>query len=690
MKRSIMVNLVFLALAACGGGGSENTPPPDGGGNPPLPAATAPAITTQPAAQSVTAPAAASFSVTASGTAPLSYQWRSSTNGTDWTAISGATDASHAIAVTDAGMNGRYYSVVVSNSAGSVTSAAAQLAVASAPSGGGTPTTGPGPLAGPADPFPYTPAPMSATPVTGSAGNRALISWDPTSAGVAAVTVNHTNGAQTQLRVPVNAFIDEVFLDLTEVIDLAPVNSAPAPFNAVLAAVRVGPGDLATERKALTVAFTLPDAVMNGVALGELVAFVADSDGGNLHLVPIAGGQINRPSIQVDHLGVFGIAVASVAQQAALEAAWPTDPGDQIVAALAPKGTAAWRASVQPAGGTANRARALGVHTAQAGDPVSPFLAPLQGFFNNAVVPAFAAAYGDPAQIPAAIQTGFQFLRNAELTGLSGQGGPLQAAADDLGARIGTLIDTYADYVASQCSSVGGPPQLQAMLGWMRTLQLLGHGAKSDEIDDVLPQCSQFRITFHHDFTEEWHTIPGQIDTDFKLHAVVDGTTTVGLNAPITSSPMRLTSLTLETISSGGTGRSTATPEADTSIWSAHGLSVPLLRTRQGTPPTSVSFTLNAYGGSIGGSNQNAWVPLQMTRTWTNSENGSTHVETDVSVHIRLEVPALPETSPFVYGPMLIPASGSATSSATVNAPAYNETSHTRTHSVTVTLSPDR
>ncbi|HEX2584871.1 MAG TPA: hypothetical protein VHL14_07055, partial [Steroidobacteraceae bacterium] len=103
----------------------------------------------QPLAQSVIAPTAAVFSVTASGTAPLSYQWRSSTNGTDWTDISGATAASYNTGATSIGMNGRYYSVVVSNSVGPIISASVQLTVSTSSSGVGTLL----PLLGVADPI---------------------------------------------------------------------------------------------------------------------------------------------------------------------------------------------------------------------------------------------------------------------------------------------------------------------------------------------------------------------------------------------------------------------------------------------------------------------------------------------------------------------------------------------------------
>jgi len=86
--------------------------------------AVSPTITTQPASQTVSAGQAASFSVTATGTAPLSYQWRK--NGT---AIGSATNASYITPATVAGDNGATFSVVVTNSAGSVTSGAALLTV---------------------------------------------------------------------------------------------------------------------------------------------------------------------------------------------------------------------------------------------------------------------------------------------------------------------------------------------------------------------------------------------------------------------------------------------------------------------------------------------------------------------------------------------------------------------------------
>ena len=93
-------------------------------------AAVAPTITTQPANQTVTAGQTATFSVTATGTAPLSYQWQK--NGAN---ITGATSAGYTTPATTAADSGSKFDVVVSNTAGSVTSNAASLTVNAATSG---------------------------------------------------------------------------------------------------------------------------------------------------------------------------------------------------------------------------------------------------------------------------------------------------------------------------------------------------------------------------------------------------------------------------------------------------------------------------------------------------------------------------------------------------------------------------
>ncbi|HYT19687.1 MAG TPA: choice-of-anchor D domain-containing protein, partial [Candidatus Polarisedimenticolia bacterium] len=91
-------------------------------------AAVAPTITTPPVNQTVTAGQTATFTVVAGGTAPLSYQWQKS--GIN---IAGATSASYTTQVTTTTDSGSTFDVVVSNTAGTVTSAAATLTVSAAP-----------------------------------------------------------------------------------------------------------------------------------------------------------------------------------------------------------------------------------------------------------------------------------------------------------------------------------------------------------------------------------------------------------------------------------------------------------------------------------------------------------------------------------------------------------------------------
>lgn len=86
-----------------------------------------PSILTQPLAQSVTAGANVSLTVTASGTSPLTYQWRK-----DGAAIAGATNSVFSVGNVQTGDAGSF-SVVVTNSVGSVNSNAAALTVTSVP-----------------------------------------------------------------------------------------------------------------------------------------------------------------------------------------------------------------------------------------------------------------------------------------------------------------------------------------------------------------------------------------------------------------------------------------------------------------------------------------------------------------------------------------------------------------------------
>ena len=118
----LVILTVFGLLAACGGGSSAPVVPP-----------ALAAITAQPAPQTITAGQNASFSVTAAGTA-LTYQWQHSMDGgSTFTDEAGATAATLTLTAVAQLHNGHFLRVVVSNSAGSVTSNAALLTVNVAP-----------------------------------------------------------------------------------------------------------------------------------------------------------------------------------------------------------------------------------------------------------------------------------------------------------------------------------------------------------------------------------------------------------------------------------------------------------------------------------------------------------------------------------------------------------------------------
>jgi hypothetical protein len=90
-------------------------------------APTAPTITAQPTNQAVTVGQTATFSVSATGSPTPTYQWqKNSTN------LAGATSASYTTPATASADSGATFRVVVSNSAGNVTSNAATLTVTAA------------------------------------------------------------------------------------------------------------------------------------------------------------------------------------------------------------------------------------------------------------------------------------------------------------------------------------------------------------------------------------------------------------------------------------------------------------------------------------------------------------------------------------------------------------------------------
>lgn len=691
--------LAMLALGACGGDSKEAAPPVDGGNNPaPPPVVSAPTITAQPVNATANEGGAVTFTVVASGEG-LSYQWHR--NGA---AIAGATTASYTTPALTAGDNQATYAVTVANAGGSVTSSQATLTVAATPPppGSGGDDDGPlQPLVGPAEPFPQVPAPMRATPtISGvSPNNQYLLGWDPASSGMYSFGFLHPNGAETRTYLPVGAFLDDIWLTTADVRDIGPAVTS------VVAALDIEPGDLITE-KTMTVNFMIPDSLMATIDPAQLIGFAADSDGSNLHLVPIVignlGASITRPSIRMDRLGIVGIAVATPEQQDALASAVPTDPADQLIALLAPGLTERWRDTVTvsaPASkGSWTRSR---VFAAVANDDSRDrAIAVLRGYYNDVVVPAFTAADGDPSLIPAAISAALSFQRMTALSGESGPDGAFHVVAQQLDARMHALMDRYADHVAAQCRSIGGPAQMQLMLGTLRQLALLGHEAKSNELSEILPQCSEFKVEFRAEYTRaaQWFQqsqlgdVVGQEEYQVDGHAVVEGTHVFGPNTTTQDGQLRLTTLdwtqTRHRVN-GDVIRSNWVSEGITTPWRIVNLSTPVVRTRGGTPPTTMTLYLSAFT-DFGVNSDLAWHPFTVTVTHRTTSANGTPVADTVSPFTRVElpmfVPALPGDGQHNYGAMLIPRSGSATSQATRTIP-YHGGSIVETETVTVTLS---
>jgi hypothetical protein len=125
----LAIAAAIIAAAGCGGGSTAASNP-----NAPSVSAIAPSITTHPASQSVTQGTPATFTVAATGTAPLQYQWRKSAAN-----IAAATSPTYTTPATTVADNGAMFDVVISNSAGSVTSSPATLTVNPSASGGTPP-----------------------------------------------------------------------------------------------------------------------------------------------------------------------------------------------------------------------------------------------------------------------------------------------------------------------------------------------------------------------------------------------------------------------------------------------------------------------------------------------------------------------------------------------------------------------
>src|SRR5262245_53840259 len=113
MKSPALALACAVMFSACGGSDDDGSST----GDSMPPAQQAPTITQQPANQAADVGATATFTVGASGTPTPTYQWQKG-----GAAISGATSESYTTPALTAADNGQTFAVVVTNSAGAITS----------------------------------------------------------------------------------------------------------------------------------------------------------------------------------------------------------------------------------------------------------------------------------------------------------------------------------------------------------------------------------------------------------------------------------------------------------------------------------------------------------------------------------------------------------------------------------------
>lgn len=379
--------------------------------------------------------------------------------------------------------------------------------------------------------FPHTAAALDATPTRAASALMGAsfgwdrpgpFSWSPTRTDDQSWGFDAASGINVGITMPWGTFIESLDFTAT-VVTLEPADvSRPLPFGTVMAAFDSAPADLGTEQP-FTLRFTLSETALAGVSAEELVVFGADSDGTNLRLLPLianAGGGFSAGTLTVAlrHFGIVGLAAMSPAQRDALAVSWPRDIDAQMESALGAASVARRLTALANPG----LVQAALVFQALEADPLAQVVNRSMAYYNDVIVPTFAAAYGgDEPELEAAARVGLGWLRQLALLGLD-EGEPLGPLAADLWTRINDLMDRHADKVKEKCLAGGGFGAFQRMLGDMRQLQLLGHDAKAQELAEALGACSSFRVDYHQAWSDE--------NTNAALVAGVEGT--VMLTAP--------------------------------------------------------------------------------------------------------------------------------------------------------------
>lgn len=491
----------------------------------PTPAGVAPQIEQQPIDVTVPAGDGAMFSVTATGTG-LTYQWHA--RGEDWFAIDGATSATlYTADFPSLSLNsGNRVRVVVSNAYGSVTSNEATLTFAQGPTDPTDPTDPslpegcPGPqcvvpVSGASGLFPKAANPLDVTPTLGADTGVTFRGWRRIQGGG---VVKDDQSWQVQLVPGVTATVTMPWTTFFEDLDLrlSPVTSiAGLPFTGLTGALSVVNIDAqefgaALSEEPYTVTFTLTDEAAAAAVAADQTLFLADADGGNLHLVPVVANNASLTSIsvQLDRLGIIGLLSASDAEREAALVHWPTAVSDQFAAAQAEPARLARLAALAPAAGAnaaGRRLKTSAVRAQAADDPPQPMLDSVLSYYNDRVVPTVSAAYADHLLIFDAIQELRHWSRMVQLSGLE-EDPTVAPLHDRVSVTIENLLQLAAEDLKNACRNGGGGfERVQQMISMMRQLALQGMDDKLAELQAELNSCFRFRIEFRHDSGEELH-----------------------------------------------------------------------------------------------------------------------------------------------------------------------------------------
>lgn len=485
----------------------------------------APVILVHPETVTVPLGQSATFTVTAEGP-QLSYQWW--LRGEGWDPIPGATSATLRTGDYDVEINGgNTIRVEVSNPFGSVTSEEARIWFGSPdpgipdpgnpgdPSGPTLPPGCPGPqciqpVPGATGLFPRNPSPLMAAPTFGNVTGVTFRGWRKIQGGgvhqddqVWHVTLSP--GVTATITLPWSTFLEDLDLQFTPVTAMDGL-----PFTSLVGAIAIVNSEaeefgLAQPERPYTVTFTLTQDAAATASAAHQTLFVADADGGNLHLVPVVSldASLTNITVRLERLGIVGLAHATDDQRQTALGYWPTTIADQFAAAQAEfarllrlDALAAPGSAAKAAG---RRAKAWNIRAFAVDDSFADQrIAHLTSRYNDVVAPTVAAAYGDHSRIGDAINELLSWDREVQLVQLDDP--TLDGLSDRVMPTVMDLFGILADDIMAACRQDGGGfERVAQMIGVMRQIALLGMDAKLAELEAALEDCFRFRLEFKHE-----------------------------------------------------------------------------------------------------------------------------------------------------------------------------------------------